>query len=63
MNYKIISLAVSIVILLAISELVHAQPALPAAPDQAPIDGGLSLLALAGGAYAVKKLKGKSTND
>ena len=34
-----------------------AQPGLPTAPDQAPIDGGLSLLAVAGGAYAVHKLR------
>lgn len=32
-------------------------PPLPFAPTQAPIDGGLSLLAAAGGAYAVKKLR------
>ena len=34
-----------------------AQPNLPIAPSQAPIDGGLGLLAAAGGAYAYKKLK------
>lgn len=34
-----------------------AQPGLPSAPTQAPIDGGLALLAAAGGAYAWKKLK------
>ncbi len=32
-------------------------PALPGAPTQAPIDGGLALLAAAGGAYAWKKLR------
>lgn len=32
-------------------------PALPGIPDQAPIDGGLGLLAAAGGAYAWKKLR------
>lgn len=35
-------------------------PALPVGPDQAPIDGGLALLALGGGAYALKKLRNKS---
>ncbi len=35
-------------------------PALPLGPDQAPIDGGLALLALSGGAYALKKLRNKS---
>ena len=37
-----------------------AQPGLPGPPDQAPIDGGLGLLAAAGGAYAWKKLKDKN---
>jgi hypothetical protein len=34
-------------------------PALPGMPDQAPIDGGLSILAAAGGAYAWRKLRNK----
>jgi hypothetical protein len=34
-----------------------AQPGLPDAPSQAPIDGGLSVVALAGGAYAAYKLR------
>jgi len=38
---------------------VFAQPGLPSAPSQAPIDGGLGLLAAAGGVYAYKKLRGK----
>ncbi|GAB5536807.1 MAG: hypothetical protein Rubg2KO_30560 [Rubricoccaceae bacterium] len=29
----------------------------PGAPTQVPLDGGLGLLALAGGAYAAKKLR------
>lgn len=32
-------------------------PALPSAPEQAPIDGGLGLLAAAGGAYALNRLR------
>jgi len=43
--------------------LAMAQPGLPSAPSQAPIDGGLGLLAAAGGAYAYKKLKSKSKQD
>ena len=39
--------------------VVLAQPGLPGAPSQAPIDGGLSILAAAGGAYAIKKLRDK----
>ena len=46
-------------ILLFATEFVMAQPGLPNAPSQAPIDGGLSLLAAAGGAYAIKKLRDK----
>lgn len=38
-------------------EMMLGQPGLPSAPTQAPIDGGLALLAAAGGAYAWKKLK------
>lgn len=38
---------------------VTAQPGLPGDPAQAPIDGGLGLLAIAGGTYAYKKLRAK----
>lgn len=33
------------------------------APPQVPIDGGLSLLALAGGAYAVRRLRKKGKRE
>ena len=48
---------VAMLFLLALPVFLSAQPGLPAAPSQAPIDGGLGLLAAAGGAYAWKKLK------
>lgn len=32
-------------------------PNLPGSPDQAPIDGGLAILAAAGGAYAWRRLR------
>lgn len=35
-------------------------PGLPSDPSQAPIDGGLGLLAAAGGTYAWKKLRNKT---
>ena len=35
-------------------------PALPGMPNQAPIDGGLGLLAAAGGAYAWRKLRNRN---
>jgi hypothetical protein len=41
----------------AATVLAQLPPMLPNNPSQAPIDGGLSLVALAGGAYAWKKLK------
>ncbi len=49
-------------ILLFATEFATAQPMLPDAPSQAPIDGGLTLLAAAGGAYAIKKLRAKKLN-
>ena len=50
-------------IMIAAMEVVMSQPSLPSNPDQAPIDGGLGLLAAAGGAYAYKKLKGKRNQE
>lgn len=50
-----------LMIILCAAEL-HAQPAFPDAPNQTPIDGGLGLLAAAGGAYAIKKLREKRRN-
>ena len=49
----------AIIIILITSAMLFAQPGLPSAPSQAPIDGGLGLLAAAGGAYAWKKLRDK----
>ncbi|GAB5409525.1 MAG: hypothetical protein BalsKO_18900 [Balneolaceae bacterium] len=59
MKYLAISLIPFTIILIA-TTFALAQPGLPSAPSQAPIDGGLGLLAAAGGAYAYKKLKQKS---
>ena len=50
-------------IMIAAMEVVMSQPSLRSNPDQAPIDGGLGLLAAAGGAYAYKKLKGKKNQE
>lgn len=49
--------ALLLVVCFGVSELSAQPPGLPAAPSQAPIDGGLGLLAAAGGAYALKKLR------
>ncbi len=59
MKYLLITLLTLTIILIA-TAVIQAQPGLPMAPSQAPIDGGLSLLAAAGGAYALKKLKGRN---
>jgi hypothetical protein len=57
------TLIIIITLILAIlisSDILFAQlPGLPDDPDQAPIDGGLGLLAVAGGAYAWKKIKSR----
>ncbi|WP_020403466.1 PID-CTERM protein-sorting domain-containing protein [Gracilimonas tropica] len=47
----------TLTIILIATTIALAQPGLPAAPSQAPIDGGLGLLAAAGGGYALKKLR------
>ena len=58
---KILSLVLhSFILVLALCTITYAQPGLPGAPSQAPIDGGLGLLAAAGGAYALRKLREKN---
>jgi hypothetical protein len=52
-------LALFAVVLLLPDALFAQPPGLPSAPDQAPIDGGLGLLAAGGAAYAWKKLRKK----
>jgi hypothetical protein len=54
-----LSIIFSLFLVLIMIAVVQAQPGLPGAPSQAPIDGGLGLLAAAGGAYAIKKLRDK----
>jgi len=61
MKTRILLILVSV--MLYVNEWVLAQPGLPSTPDQAPIDGGLGLLAAAGGAYAVKKLRDKKKRE
>jgi len=59
--YQILFIILLIVaaLVFVLPELVSAQapPPPPSKPTQAPIDGGLGLLAAAGGAYAIKKLR------
>ena len=61
MKTRILLILVSV--MLYVNEWVLAQPGLPSTPDQAPIDGGLGLLAAAGAAYAVKKLRDKKKRE
>ncbi len=58
-----ITIILSIILVLVLSTLINAQPALPGGPSQAPIDGGLGILAAAGGAYALKKLRDRKKED
>ena len=59
---KRLLLSISVIVALG-TTIMFSQPSLPSNPDQAPIDGGLGLLAAAGGAYAYKKLKGKKNQE
>ena len=61
MKYLLL-LIITLIIILMITAVVAAQPGLPSDPAQAPIDGGLGLLAVAGSAYAYRKLKNLKTH-
>lgn len=52
-----IYLLLALVFVLLLSAILLAQPPGLPDPDQAPIDGGLALLAAAGCGYAIKKLR------
>lgn len=60
---NLLFLLVTFIIILIATAIVQAQPSLPGPPSQAPIDGGLGLLAAAGGAYAYKKLRDRNRNE
>ncbi len=63
MKKTLLGLTFTILLVLFTNEIILAQPPLPAAPSAAPIDGGLGLLAAAGGAYAWKKLRNKKESN
>ncbi len=48
-------------ILITLPAILLAQPGLPSSPEQTQL-GGIELLAAAGGAYALKKLRGRKDN-
>lgn len=61
MKKALLILTIAVLLTLLTVAIVSAQgappPMLPGGPDQVPIDGGLALLAAAGGGYAIKKLR------
>jgi hypothetical protein len=59
MNKTVLMCAAVVAVVLLVTVELIAQPGLPQPPNQAPIDGGLGLLAAAGGAYAWKKLRAR----
>lgn len=58
--YKL-SFILAVFVLIDPQSALSQPPGLPNAPSQAPIDGGLGLLAVAGGAYALRKLRNRKT--
>lgn len=48
---------VGLVVMVA-PDVMAQPPGFPTAPDQTPIDGGLSVVAVGAGAWAINKLRG-----
>ncbi|MEX0609541.1 MAG: hypothetical protein WD016_13025 [Balneolaceae bacterium] len=59
MKTTLILLFTLTIILIATTVVLAQPPGLPGSPSQAPIDGGLGILAAAGGMYAYRKLRKK----
>jgi hypothetical protein len=60
LNNVLMILCMVLAVMLVTPEWGHSQPPPPPSkPTQTPIDGGLGLLAAAGGAYAIKKLRSR----
>jgi len=55
--FIVILIIAALVFVLPELATAQAPPPPPDKPNQVPIDGGLGLLAAAGGAYAIKKLR------
>lgn len=49
----------AVCVTLSYAQGIPGPPPFPSSPSAAPIDGGLGLLAAAGGSYALKKLRDK----
>ena len=59
MKYILITLIFVIAAIFLPDMLMAQPPTFPGPPPQAPIDGGLTILAAAGGAYALNKLRNR----
>lgn len=55
--FKTVFISLLLSLLFSSDPVLAQPPPPPGKPAQTPIDGGLGLLAAAGGAYAVKKLR------
>ena len=55
--------SLTILILLFLPVLLHAEPSDPGSDPDVPIDGGLSVLLAAGVGYGVRELKKKRLNQ
>ena len=51
--------AIAALIVVVTGDMLWAQPGMPGAPDQAPIDGGLGILVAGGAAYAMRKFRSR----
>lgn len=60
MKHIIYYILIIVFLMLMLASISFAQPMLPGDPTQSPIDGGLGILAAAGGAYAIKKLRDRN---
>jgi len=60
---SLLSISVLIIIFICFPVLVHAQGGPGGDPDTLPVDGGISILAAAGVAYSVKKIKDLRKNN
>jgi hypothetical protein len=53
------TILLSLFLLLSTQLLFSQPPGMPGAPDQAPIDGGLTVLVIGGAGLALKKLRSR----
>lgn len=59
MKYALLIILTVVFVFVLPGLLLGQPPSFPTPPPQAPIDGGLGVLAVAGGAYALNKLRNR----